>query len=380
MLPYLLYTTDPGRYGAYLEEKAAQVWSSLAEVAPLPEPQAFPSAPEFFRMRLELGVRWSGDRLGFVMFRPRPHPRGESPFVEVNTFRAASLPINAAMGALRELLPQSSELSRRLFEVDFLAVQDGEMIISLIYHRQLVEAGWHAAATILQGQLRDRGIRAHLTARARNQHLVLDIDRLTERYEVGGETYRLVQVEGSFTQPNAGVCERMLAFAQSAARDLGEGNLLELYCGSGTFTVALAPLFPRVLATEVSREATVNAQENLQMNQVGNVSLVRLSAQETQQALDGVRPFRRLQEAGINVADLGIGTLFIDPPRQGLRSEEARAFTARFGTVIYVSCGHEALREDLAVLSRTHKVARLGFFDQFPYTPHLETICVLRRR
>lgn len=53
------------------------------------------------------------------------------------------------------------------------------------------------------------------------------------------------QVEGSFSQPNGGVCQQMLTWAQSASRDAG-GDLLELYCGNANFTIPLAANFKQV--------------------------------------------------------------------------------------------------------------------------------------
>jgi len=41
------------------------------------------------------------------------------------------------------------------------------------------------------------------------------------------------QVEGAFSQPNAGVCERMIEWAHAATAGSHDGDLLELYCGAG---------------------------------------------------------------------------------------------------------------------------------------------------
>jgi tRNA (uracil-5-)-methyltransferase len=54
---------------------------------------------------------------------------------------------------------------------------------------------------------------------------------------------RCMQVEGGFSQPNGRMCEKMLAWAAGATRGSGAHDLLELYCGNGNFTVALAPNF-----------------------------------------------------------------------------------------------------------------------------------------
>jgi tRNA (uracil-5-)-methyltransferase len=48
--------------------------------------------------------------------------------------------------------------------------------------------------------------------------------------------------------------------------------------------------------------------------------------------------------------------------------------------VLYISCSPETLSQNLATLSKTHSIQSLAFFDQFPYTPHLESGVILTRR
>ena len=50
------------------------------------------------------------------------------------------------------------------------------------------------------------------------------------------------QLEGAFSQPNGAVCKRMLQWAVQVTEQC-KGDLLELYCGNGNFTLALAPNF-----------------------------------------------------------------------------------------------------------------------------------------
>jgi tRNA (uracil-5-)-methyltransferase len=54
-----------------------------------------------------------------------------------------------------------------------------------------------------------------------------------------------LQVEGAFSQPNGGVCQHMLNWAVDATKG-SSGDLLELYCGNGNFTIPLAQNFKQV--------------------------------------------------------------------------------------------------------------------------------------
>ncbi|HNI48570.1 MAG TPA: tRNA (uridine(54)-C5)-methyltransferase TrmA, partial [Zoogloea sp.] len=184
------------------------------------------------------------------------------------------------------------------------------------------------------------------------------------------------QIEGSFTQPNGGVNRQMLAWARARVAGVG-GDLLELYCGNGNFTLALAPCFERVLATELSKSSVHAARYNIALNDVANVTLVRMSSDEISDALAGGRAYTRLRD--VDLAGYRFSTLFVDPPRGGL--DPATVALARgFGRILYISCNPQTLRDNVAALSATHAIEAAAAFDQFPYTHHLECGVMLRRR
>jgi tRNA (uracil-5-)-methyltransferase len=133
----------------------------------------------------------------------------------------------------------------------------------------------------------------------------------------------------------------------------------------------------KVLATEISKSSVNAALANLADNQVDNVTLVRLSAEELTEALNEVRPFRRL--AGIDLKSYDFGCVFVDPPRAGMDPDTCE-LTRRFERILYISCNPETLAANIAQLSDTHKVTRCALFDQFPYTHHMESGVLLERR
>ena len=168
----------------------------------------------------------------------------------------------------------------------------------------------------------------------------------------------------------------MIEWALKQSEDFG-GDLLELYCGAGNFTLPLAQNFGKVLATEVSKSSIKAAKENRAMNGVENVEFVRLSAEEVAEALRGERKFRRL--ANIDLQSYDFRTVFVDPPRCGLDAA-TREVVKEFEHIIYISCNPQTLKRDVEELSATHEIAVLAAFDQFPYTHHLEGGVVLVRR
>ena len=314
---------DPADYSTQLAAKVALFKDAFAPFA-LPEPAIHASAPLNYRLRAEFRMWHQNERVDYAMFDSDEPKRP----VIIEDFAAASESICAAMPRLRELLMASEPLKERLFQVNFLATLSGELLITLIYHRLLDEA-WETAAGDLAAELK-----VHLIGRSRKQKIVIGRDWLQEEFELNERHLRYQQVEGSFTQPNGQVNRKMLGWACQQAAGLS-GDLLELYCGNGNFTVALAPSFERVLATEVSKSSVQAAHYNLVVNGIDNVTMVRMSSDEISGALAGVREFNRMKD--VDLASYRFSTLFVDPPRSGLDAptlELARGFEH----ILYISC------------------------------------------
>jgi tRNA (uracil-5-)-methyltransferase len=354
------------------DELFLRKWQGVAErfsaVLSVPEPQAHPSPVDSYRVRAEFRIWHDGDALDYVMFDSEA-PRDP---VVIRDFPPALAPIRERMGPLREALAAHRELRRKLFQVEFLASRDGDCLITLIYHRPLDEA-WELAAGEVAGRLG-----AQLIGRSRRQKRVLSRDHVVESFTVGGRAYRYRQYEQSFVQPNAPVNERMLNWVWEHSEHAC-GDLLELYCGNGNFTLPLADRHAHVIATELSKSGTRAAKENLGDNGVGNVAVVRLSAEEVSEAMNGTREFRRLAALPRSLASYELTNVFVDPPRAGL-DDATLACVRDFSRIVYISCNPDTLLANLQCLAPTHSVQALAFFDQFPYTPHLESGVVLERR
>ena len=357
---------DPTQYESQLASKLAAFQQGFAGLA-LPEPEVFRSAPLHYRMRVEFRIWHHDGRIDYAMFE---REGDEKRVVLIEDFPVAAKPICDLMPRLRDYLQDCEPLRNKLFQIEFLATDSSELMLCLIYHRALDEE-WTAQAQVLAERFG-----AQVIGRSRKQKIVLGRDWLLERIELGGRTLHYQQIEGSFTQPNFGVNRHMLGWACRQVSDAG-GDLLELYCGNGNFTIALAPAFDKVLATEVSKSSVAAAHYNLDANSVGNVTLVRMSSDEISDALAGGREYLRMKD--VELASYRFSTLFVDPPRSGL--DAATVELARgFERILYVSCNPVTLRDNVAALHDTHEIAAAAVFDQFPYTAHLESGLLLRRR
>jgi tRNA (uracil-5-)-methyltransferase len=354
-----LSNVNPDAYSALLAEKVAKVKTLLSPYSP-PPPLVVESSPTAFRMRAEFRMWHEEDELSYVMFR-KGDPKTPVP---IEKFPIACLNIQLLMPKLQSLLKNNVQLRQKLFQVEFLSTLVGDTLITLIYHRKLDEE-WDKQALLLASELN-----VQIVGRSRKQKRILDRDYVEESLLINGKTYGYRQYEQAFTQPNGLVNIRMIEWACECAAGL-KGDLLELYCGNGNFTLPLAEHFNQVIATELSKTSIRAARENLKSNSVENVQMIRLSAEEVTEAMRGERTFRRLADLPQELTLYNLKTVFVDPPRAGLDSETEK-MVATFDSIIYISCNPETLERNLAFLSGSHRIEKFALFDQFPYTDHME--------
>ncbi|MEN4981075.1 tRNA (uridine(54)-C5)-methyltransferase TrmA [Erwinia billingiae] len=356
-------------YDAQLEEKVTRLQTLMTPFA-APEVDVFRSPVSHYRMRAEFRLWHEGDDLYHIIFDQQTSER-----IRVDSFPAASQLINALMPRLIAAVRDNKTLRHKLFQVDYLSTLSNQIVVSMLYHRALTEE-WQQEAEALRDALRAEGFDVQLIGRATKTKICLDRDYVDECLPVAGKDIIYRQVENSFTQPNAAMNIQMLEWALEVTKD-SSGDLLELYCGNGNFSLALARNFNRVLATEIAKPSVASAQYNIAVNNIDNVQIIRMSAEEFTEAMKGKRQFRRLE--GIDLQSYQCETIFVDPPRSGLDADTVKMVQA-YPRILYISCNPQTLCENLATLSETHTVEKLALFDQFPYTHHMECGVLLTRR
>ena len=360
----------PEQYTDLLNEKSRRITQLMSQFD-IPEPAIFSSPRKHYRMRSEFRV-WhtynenNQPHCHYAMFEKQAP---KTP-VRIDDFPIAHQSITHIMHPLLDAINQNELLSRKLFQVEFLSSTINDLLVTLIYHKPL-EEDWQSAATALQTKLN-----ISVIGRSRKQRLVLNNDHVREQLSIGGKPIQYLQPENSFTQPNAAINQKMIEWVISylQSKSCDDNDLLELYCGNGNFTLPLAKYFRKVLATEISKTSIRFAKENCSLNNINNIEFVRLSGEETAQALKQLRPFRRLSHLDLNSYNLN--HVLVDPPRAGL-DDHSLEFTQTFPTIIYISCNPNTLTENLKTLTKTHSITEFALFDQFPYTDHCECGVIL---
>ena len=156
----------------------------------------FRSEVEHYRMRAEFRVWHDGDDLYYIMFNQETRER-----YRVDSFPPASAGINTLMPVLISKLRADEVLRKKIFQIDFLSTLSGEMLVSLLYHRQLDDE-WEAKLTDLKAELLEEGHVVEFIGRARKQKRVIGREYVIEKLDIHGDEYVYQQVENSFTQPN----------------------------------------------------------------------------------------------------------------------------------------------------------------------------------
>lgn len=360
------FNDDPTAYQQQLDTKVKSFKTLMDDAGvEIPELNIFNSPAFGFRMRAEFRVWHENGSAHYAMNKP-----GEKRPYIIQDFPIGSALINQLMPKIMSAVNESEILSRKLFSMEYLTTTTGEALITLIYHKPL-DQQWQQVAEQLQSKFDMKVI-----GRSRKQKVVLSDDFVTEKLMINNRQYSYQQVEASFTQPNAQVNQKMLTWA-SECLSASNDDLVELYCGNGNFTAVLAQHFDKVLATEISKVSVNSATANFAANNVENVTIARLSSEEFTQALNRERAFRRL--ADVDLDSYKFSTIFVDPPRAGLDKGTEQLVT-QMDKILYISCNPETLAINLQHITKTHKVVQAALFDQFPWTNHIESGVLLKRR
>ena len=172
----------------------------------------------------------------------------------------------------------------------------------------------------------------------------------------------------SFYQVNHDQAQRLYRAAMEQAGITKSDTVLDLYCGVGTITLAMAGAAGKVIGVEVVPQAVEDARDNARRNGSENVEFV---------CGDAGRAALELEKNGVK-ADVAI----VDPPRKGRNADTGEAL-ARMAPrrIVYSSCDPATLARDVALLkARGYALKNAMAADLFPRCAHVETVVCLSRQ
>lgn len=145
-------------------------------------------------------------------------------------------------------------------------------------------------------------------------------------------------------------------------------TVIDAYCGVGTIGIIASDHAGEVIGIELNRMAVKDAVTNAKANHIENITFY----------CEDSGAFLQKYAAGGKKADV----LIMDPPRSGSTKQFIDAIhVLKPERIVYISCGPESLKRDLDYFKRLreYRVETIEGFDMFPWTGHVETVCLMSR-
>ena len=251
-------------------------------------------------------------------------------------------------------------LNRRVIDVDRCEIVDETINTACRAFRQDLAAGRVAAP-------RDRQTVWSADAPGEKAEVITDfrVPRFVTR-TVGGHCLR-VPYRGFF-QANGALLPRLVAAVMEAAGPTARDTVADVHCGSGLFSLFLAPAARLVCGIDADGEAVHCARWNHRQAGLANAVFHRGDAGEV---------LKGIFISGKKKIDI----LILDPPRTGCDPGLLSAVVnLRPARLVYISCNPATQARDIRCLADHGFMLRyIQPFDMFPQTTHIELVALLER-
>jgi tRNA/tmRNA/rRNA uracil-C5-methylase (TrmA/RlmC/RlmD family) len=170
-----------------------------------------------------------------------------------------------------------------------------------------------------------------------------------------------------FFQANLHLTGRMV---DEVSRLIGTGKrdtIIDACCGSGLFSIFMAPYALRMIGVEINEKSVRYARENAKRQEIGNTEFICGDVEDVL-----VDMARRKDSMDL---------IILDPPRTGLSRKTIVAVSElKFREIIYISCDPATQARDVKKFhDNGYCLESLIPMDMFSQTEHIETIALLRR-
>ena len=351
-------------YDGQLANKNQQVRDCLTRIGRLPDVPVLPTlaSPQPFGYRNKALYHFdaASGALGLI-------ERGRSAVLDLPRCHIGDAQIDVVMQRIRDLASRDQAFRQVLHQVQVQVGQrTGEALVTVIVQGDVSEQAqhrlWESLRDLVSGLMMHRktsdtpavfdGVTTHLGGATVIHERIGD-----QRFEI---------VPEAFFQVNSGQTEQLYGLVRAAARLEPQDVVLDLYSGSGSIALTLAPHCAVVHAVESSRQATLLAVRQAERLGIANCQF-RTGKVE--------RILYRYLAQSVR-ADVAV----LDPPRAGCRPQALEALAAmRVPRIVYVSCSPPTLARDLRLLTDLGYCAEsVQPLDMFPQTYHVECLAVVR--
>ena len=310
-----------------------------------------------YRRRARLGARYVRAReRSLVGFRERL----SSHVAELKRCEVLSPPVDALLEPLSALLTALS-IRERVPQVEVSVADECTVLVV----RVLDPPSSEDRQQLLDFEVR-HGLRIYLQSGGLHTVQPLREPAPLLDYALPEFDLRLKFLPSDFIQVNAELNRSLVTRVVELLQLDAGARVLDLFCGLGNFTLAVARRAASVVGVEGDAGLVARAADNAAANGIGNA----------------VFHSANLASADVDAAPWARGPyshVLLDPPRVGAR--ELLPTLARLAPrrLVYVSCHPGSLARDLGELVHTHgfKLLAAGVADMFPQTAHVESVAVL---
>ena len=172
----------------------------------------------------------------------------------------------------------------------------------------------------------------------------------------------------SFYQIHSWQCEELYELGHKLLNPSKNDILLDTYCGVGTIGLSMARYCKKVYGVEINPDAIVNAKQNAKQNHVSNIQFI---------ANDSTRFMTQAKRKRFY-----FDGIILDPPRAGTTVPFIKAACElNPKKILYISCDPTTFGRDLLEFKKQGYLTDDVYpVDMFPYTEHVETVCLLSKR
>ena len=298
-------------------------------------------APAEFRYRSRVRLKTGpGGKIGF-------HQPGSNSLVPVETCLVAAPPIAMATRL-------AHALGRNCTEIEVVAGPHGEVMIA-----DLMKAPGTFERKIA-GQMIENGTRGLILRSGAIRELFGSV-----RIKCEAEPGCVIEADADlFSQVNRAQNLKLVAAVMQLAEISPTTRVLDLFCGTGNFSLPAARRTASVIGLDCDEAAIEAARSNVQRMGLKGTQFIAMHAAEGLRFLlrTGYRP----------------DVLILDPPRAGAAYLIEPMAKLKPRRLIYVSCNPSTLVRDLRqLILQGYKVGRVSAFDFFPNTHHIEIVTSL---
>ncbi|MCB9030772.1 MAG: 23S rRNA (uracil(1939)-C(5))-methyltransferase RlmD [Deltaproteobacteria bacterium] len=197
-----------------------------------------------------------------------------------------------------------------------------------------------------------------------------DVSSGEELHTISGKGYLEEEINGyrykispqAFFQTNSSAAGLLIDTAKEFVGDLNSKVLLDLYCGSGFFSIAMSDIAQKTYGVELDQQMIIDAQENAKRNNVD----VEYTSSATE---------------SFNWTIYNPNVVILDPPRSGLHKNALKdVLNYKPEQILYVSCNFKNFAREMLELKEYYHVEQMRAVDLFPHTPHVELISLLSKK